>query len=168
MSESWGVLIITLAIGFPACTPSPPTPSQELAHIWSSTNTSAVERRDAINRCFTNGTPISRVVASLGKNYELVIPYSGITLDGSKLTRSLNYRLSSREFIGIGTTAALDEDELTGRFTGAGVCQLIPLSEFEVAKTNGNEGSQPSGAANRSQPIRAETNRTSAAAGSGR
>lgn len=119
--------LLTLMLVLVACT-SARTPQEKLARLWASKDASANERCVAINQCFTNGTPISQVVAVLGNNYLLVIPYSGITAPGGTLTRSLDYELGGGKSITIGTTARLDGDELAAKFTGAGVLQLTPLT----------------------------------------
>jgi len=127
-----GLVILTLVLG--ACG-SAHTPEQSLARLWSSKDTSAKERCDAINRCFSNGTPISQVVAVLGNNYVLLIPYSGITSPGGTLTRSLIYESGGGKSIMIGTSAPLDGDELASKFTGAVVLQTIPLADLEGTKS---------------------------------
>jgi hypothetical protein len=142
MHQLLKILMVLVVVGLASCK-SGTTRERELALIWTSNDASAKERCDAINRCFTNGTPIVRVVGTLGNNYTLVIPYSGITSPGGRLTRGLLYELGDGRQISIGTTAALDENEMAANFTGAGVLQSLPLSESEKRMTNANHERQP-------------------------
>ena len=60
-------------------------------------------------------------------------------------------------------------DRATPTFYFSGVAMLVGGLVAAVApRKQGREKAQPDGAANRNQPIRSETNRTSAAAGSDR
>ena len=166
--------------------------ADELSRVWSDPAKSVRERADAVNRAFTNGTPVSVVVATLGTNY---------TLSGSSArlwagsgpeppnTFWLSYRFGEDE-VAIETSAVFgrDLDPLSCKFTGAGYSFPVGSStkttnHIWIGKADESppewvkksvEGAnriligQPGGAVNRSQPVRAETNRTSSAAGSGR
>jgi hypothetical protein len=142
MYQLLNLFMVTLVVGFAGCK-SGVTRERELARIWTSNDASANERCNAINRCFTNGTPITRVVGVLGKHYLLVIPYSGITSPGGRLTRSLLYELDDRQQISVGTTAGLDENEMAANFTGAGVLQILLPRESEKRMTNASHERQP-------------------------
>ena len=126
--------------------------SDELLRVWSAPGVPARERAAAVNRCFTNGTPISLIVSNLGTNYTRLTPFSMAGRRGP-LTSELMYKFG-RESVCIGTTASPDAPLLSSRFTGAGYTVPAPTG-------------QPGGAANRSQPVGSETNRSSPAAGSG-
>src|SRR5262245_27237674 len=54
------LLILTTGVAFAG---------DELSRIWQAAGRSVRERADAVNRAFTNGTPIPVVVAALGTNY---------------------------------------------------------------------------------------------------
>src|SRR3954471_13247983 len=50
----------------------------ELVRIWSTAGMPVRERAAAVNRAFTNGTPMQAVVAVLGTNYSLSRPFSAV------------------------------------------------------------------------------------------
>jgi hypothetical protein len=131
-----------------------PTPDRRLRAIWSAKGVPAKERCAAINACFTNGTPMRDVVAVLGKQDNMIITTSLSWPPETQNQRIWVYRFGSKEVLisstGAGTTPLDDRG-----FAGATVGFADSLG-------------QPDGAANGSQPIRSETNRTSGAAGSRR
>jgi len=141
----------------------------ELSRIWRTPGKSVRERADAVNRAFTNGTPVSVVAVTLKTKYTRCMSSARVWIvDGPELPNTLwlSYRFGEEQ-VTIGTTAVLgrDLDALTGKFTGAGYS--LPVSRSSES-TNRIWIGQPDGAANRSQPVRSETNSTPAAAGSGR
>src|SRR5258706_8522902 len=142
---------------------------EELSRVWSDRSTTVRQRADAVNRAFTNGTPVSVVVAALGTNYTCCMSSARVWMGpGPEPPNNLwlSYRFGEEE-VTIGTSAVLGRglDALTGKFTGAGYS--LPVRRSTEA-TNRIRIGQPDGAANRSQPVRAETNSTSPAAGSRR
>ena len=141
----------------------------ELSRVWRAPGKSVRERADAVNRAFTNGTPVSVVVAALGSNYTRCMNSARLWMGPGPEppnTLWLSYRFGDEE-VTIHTSAVLgrDLDALTGKFTGAGYS--LPLRRSNEA-TNRIRIGQPDGAANGSQPGRSETNRPSGAAGSRR
>jgi hypothetical protein len=124
------------------------------------------ELAEAVNRRFTNGTPISYVVSILGKNDSTLRPFSAIDPATGRrpvgATCSLMYSFGE-DTVYIGTTAALDADPLPAKFSGAGYTTHVKGTQSIVSG-----GGQSASAANGSQPIRSETNGTSGAAGSRR
>jgi hypothetical protein len=138
---------------------------EELARVWSAPSVSVKDRAAAVNRAFTNGTPMSVVVASLGTNFVRFAPISTVWVGSGpepRKTSGLRYGFGEKS-VYISTTASISEDPLYGRFVGAGyTLAVVPLS------TNQPANGQQDGAANGSQPIRSETNSTSSAAGSRR
>ena len=147
----------------------PAAAGEDLSRIWSGRSATVRQRADAVNRAFTNGTPVSVVVAALGTNYTLCMSSARVWVGPGPEppnTLWLSYRFGEEE-VTIGTSAVLgrDLDALTGKFTGAGYS--LPVRPSTQA-TNRIRIGQPDGAANGSQPIRSETNRTSSAAGSRR
>jgi hypothetical protein len=142
---------------------------EDLSRIWSDRSATVRQRADAVNRAFTNGTPVSVVVAALGTNYTRCMSSARVWMGPGPEppnTLWLSYRFGEEE-VTIGTSAVLgrDLDALTGKFTGAGYS--LPVRPSTQA-TNRIRIGQPDGAANRSQPVRSGTNDTSAAAGSRR
>ena len=87
--------------------------------MWAATNLSVRERSEAVNRYFTNGTPVPRIVEVLGTNFTRLTPYSAVSVDGSRITCSLLYKFGEEDVV-IGTTAGLDQEPATAYFTGAG------------------------------------------------
>ena len=165
---------------------------EELSRIWSDRSMTVRQRADAVNRAFTNGTPVSVVVAALGTNYTRCMSSARLWLGPGPEppnTLWLSYRFGEEE-VTIGTSAVLgrDLDPLSGKFTGAGYSwpvrrstettnriwigqatgSLPEWAKESAETTNRIRIGQPDGAANGSQPIRSETNRTSSAAGSRR
>jgi hypothetical protein len=161
----------------------------ELSRIWSAPGASVQERAAAVNRSFTNGMAVSVIVAALGTNYTLCGSSARLWVGPgpeSPNTFWLSYRFGEEE-VTIGTSAVFgrDLDPLSSKFTGAGYSWPVRHSPAttnriwigqatgslpEWAKkspqtTNRIQIGQPDGAANRSQPIPSETNRTSSAAG---
>src|ERR1035437_9744215 len=126
---------------------------QNLRGVWTASNASVQQRAAAANSCFTNGTPIRQVLRVLGKWDEHHQTFT--TVDPSELDhRGLVYRFGS--------------DYITIRAKGAPGTRTEDCAfEEAFAWTNRIWIGQPDGAANRSQPVRSETNRTSLAAGSG-
>jgi hypothetical protein len=97
---------------------------EELSRIWLDRSTTVRQRADAVNRAFTNGTPVSAVVATLGTNYTLCMSSARVWMGPGPEppnTLWLSYRFGEEE-VTIGTSAVLgrDLDALTGKFTGAG------------------------------------------------
>jgi len=133
---------------------------EELLRVWSLPKAPVWERADAVNRSFTNRTPVTAIVAVLGTNYtHWYSPISTVWLGPGPeppKTSGLKYRFGG-EYVIVHTTADLSADPLTGRFTRA-----------SAQTTNGVWVGQPGSAANRSQPVWSETNRTAVPAGSGR
>jgi len=126
---------------------------QNLRAIWTATNSMAQQRAAAVNSCFTNGTPITRVLAILGKWDEHHQTFT--TLDPSDSEyRGLVYRFGS--------------DRITVRAKGT------PGTRTENCTFAGAFAWRPAdvgrqlGPVNRSLPVRSETNRSPPAAGSGR
>src|ERR1035437_3599104 len=68
---------------------------QQLRTIWSATNVTASERCLAVNACFTNGTPIHRVLGVIGKNYELHITTTATWPPETANSRTLVYRFGT-------------------------------------------------------------------------
>jgi len=142
---------------------------EELSRAWSDPSLSVRQRADAVNRAFTNDTPVSVVVAALGTNYWLCGNSARLWMGRGPEppnTFWLSYRFGEDE-VTIGTSAVFgqDLDPLSCKFTGAGYS--LP-SKHSTQTTNQIKMGQQDGAANGSQPIRSETNRTSSAAGSRR
>jgi hypothetical protein len=139
---------------------------KELLRAWSAPQLHSWERAEAVNRHFTNGTPVSTIVAVLGTNFTYDTPYSSVWIGpGPERPRTigLEYRFGDEAVI-IGTSALLGGNgvhPLKAEFTRAGYAK--PASR-PVEKS----GSQHNGAAKRSQPVSAQTNRTPAAAASRR
>jgi hypothetical protein len=96
----------------------------ELLRLWSAPGASVRERADAVNRAFTNGTPIMAVVAVLGTNYTTFEkPYSGVWMGpgagpepGQNL--AMIYAFGDDE-VYIWTKEPKNLDPLTGKFTSA-------------------------------------------------
>ena len=142
---------------------------EELSRIWSDRSATVRQRAGAVNRAFTNGTPVSVVVAALGTNYTRCMMSARIWMGPGPEppnTLWLSYRFGDEQ-VTIGTSAVLgrDLDALTGKSTGAGYSLPVRSS---TGVTNRVRIGQPDGPANGSQPIRSETNTTSGAAGSRR
>jgi hypothetical protein len=96
----------------------------ELSRTWRAPGKSVRERADAVNRAFTNGTPVAVVVAALGTNYARCMSSARLWMGPRPEppnTLWLSFRFGENE-VTIGTSAVLgrDLDVLTGKFTGAG------------------------------------------------
>ena len=143
--------------------------SEELSRVWSDPSISVKDRASAVSRAFTNGTSVSVVVAALGTNYTLCGSSARVWVGAGPEppnTFWLSYRFGEDE-VTIGTSAVFgrDLDPLSCKFTGAGHSLAI---NRRTETTNRIRIRQQDGAANRSQPVGSQTNRTSATAGSGR
>ena len=133
---------------------------------WSARGISVRARATAVNRCFTNGTPMRAIVAVLGTNYIVSRPISGVWVGPGPEPRKTSGLIYSfgEECVTIGTTAAINADPLTGEFTGAGYAfHATPYSPQTTMWIR-----QPDGAASGSQPNPSGTNSTASAAGSRR
>ena len=141
----------------------------QLLRVWSRPGISVRDRAGAVNRLFTNGTPIRTVVAVLGSNYGVLRPFSSVWVGPGpepRKTCSLYYSFGEDQ-VTIGTSADIAGDPLSGWFTGAGYS--LPVTQPQPTEgTNRVLRGQQDGPANGSQPIRSETNRMSPAAGSRR
>jgi hypothetical protein len=159
-------LIAFMAIALSGCAPAPNKAEQDFLRMWSAHTNSVQELAEAVNRRFTNGTPISYIVSILGKNDSTLRPFSAIDPATGRTpvgaTCSLMYSFGE-DTVYIRTTAPLDADPLPAKFTGAGFTMHVKGTQTIVYG-----GGQPTGAAKGSQPIRSETNGTSGAAGSRR
>jgi hypothetical protein len=125
---------------------------QSLRAIWSGTNATVQQRVAAVNSCFTNGTPIKRVVGVLGKWDEHHQTFTAEPLD-------LGYR---------GVVYRFGPERITIRAKGAPGTPTENCTFAGAFAWRPADFGQQRGAANRSQPVRPQTNQTSAAAGSGR
>jgi len=67
------VLVLTIAIvtgsTMYSASSSRRASERKLLRVWTSPGSSVEERAEAVNRCFTRGTPISSIVAVLGTNH---------------------------------------------------------------------------------------------------
>ena len=158
-----------LAVGFLGWSTVLASASEELSRVWSDPSISVRDRASALNRAFTNGTPVSVVVAALGTNYTLCGSSARLWVGPSPEppnTFWLSYRFGEDE-VTIGTSAVFGRDlyPLSCKFTGAGYLWPVRSS---TETTNRIRIGQPDGAANGSQPFSSDTNRTSSAAGSRR
>ena len=147
-----------------SCTRPHTLAEEDLLRVWLAPDVPVKDRADAINICFTNGTPIPNIVALLGTHYSIFTPFSSVWAGPGpepRRTSGLIYTFGA-EWVIIGTAADIRANPLTGTFTGAGYS--LPIT----SSTNQIDNGQPGGSANRSQPVRPETNRTSERAGSGR
>jgi hypothetical protein len=126
----------------------------ELSRIWRAPGKSVRERADAVNRAFTNGTPVSVVLAALGTNYTRCMSSARVWM-GPGLeppnTLWLSYRFGKEE-VTIHSSAVLgrDSDALTGKFTGAGYS--LPVRPSTEA-TNRSRIGQPDGAVTGPQKV---------------
>src|SRR4030095_6079770 len=88
----------------------------KLARVWSASNVSMRDRAAAVNQAFTNGTPMSVVVAALGTNYVASAPISTVSVfrgpERAK-TSGLLYGFGEKSAY-ISTTASISEDPLYG------------------------------------------------------
>jgi hypothetical protein len=91
--------------------------AEELSRKWSSPGASGPERAAALNETFTNGTPMSAVVAVLGSNYTRVSPIS-IPGPQPRNTSGLIYRFAEQEIV-IVSTAATNANPVSGTFIRA-------------------------------------------------
>ncbi len=158
-----------LAIAFVGWSVVLASATEELSRVWSDPSISIKARASAVNRAFTNGTPVSVVVAALGTNYMLCGSSARLWVGPgpeSPNTFWLSYHFGEEE-VTIGTSAVFgrDLDPLSSKFAGAGYSWPVRPS---TEATNRIRIGQPGGAANRSQPVHPETNPASAATGSRR
>jgi hypothetical protein len=140
---------------------------EELSRVWSTPNISVQQRAAAVNQSFTNGTPVSVVVAALGTNYTCCFSSARVWLGPRPEPRNtwwLSYSFGE-EAVTIHTSAGESEDPLTGTFSGAGYSMPVGKS---TQMTNRIWIGPKEGAPNWNQPIHSKTNGTSSAAGSRR
>jgi hypothetical protein len=98
------------------------SPEQELSRVWAAPKVSAQQRAAAVNRAFTNGTPMSVVISALGTNYTRFSPTSTVWMGPDPEPRKISglmYRFGE-EWVVINTSAGIAEKILAGTFTGAG------------------------------------------------
>jgi hypothetical protein len=93
---------------------------EQLLRVWSAPRAYIRERAAAVNRSFTNGTPVTAVVAMLGTNY---MPWHSSTAwpgpgPEPPKTSGLKY-LFGEDYVIVHTTADPNADPLTGRFIRA-------------------------------------------------
>lgn len=106
----------------------------ELSRIWREPNATVQQRAAAVNRAFTNGTPVSVVVAALGTNYALCGSSARIWAGPQPEppnTFWLSYRFGKDE-VTVGTSAVFgrDLDPLSCKFTGAGYTLPVKTNHF--------------------------------------
>src|SRR5438105_14522561 len=105
---------------------------EELSRIWSDRSMTVRQRADAVNRAFTNGTPVSVVVSALGTNYRLCGSSARLWMGPGPEppnTFWLSYRFGKDE-VTIGTSAVFGRDlnPPSCKFTGAGYSLPVRLS----------------------------------------
>jgi hypothetical protein len=140
--------------------------SDELSRIWAGPSETVRERARAVNRAFTNGTPVSVVVGALGTKHTLCGMSARLWLGPGpepSNTLWLSYRFGEGQ-VTIHTTAVLGRelDVLASKFTSAGY-SLPPGPSIEP--TDRVQTGEPSDPTNGRQPSRSEPNQTEAAAG---
>src|SRR5690349_4053016 len=103
-----GILVYSLAF----C-----SAAEQLPPRWLLSGASGPEQAHAMNEIFTNGTPMSALVAALGTNYTRV---SAISIPGPqpRNTSGLIYRFAKQEIL-IVSTAATNADPVSGTFISA-------------------------------------------------
>jgi hypothetical protein len=113
--------MILVALALSGCEKITLTPAEHrLQRLWADPHLSVRERATAVNQCFTNGTPIRRIIEVLGTSFIRVTPYSLVSVDGSKITCWLEYKFGD-ESVTIDTTAGLGlANPESSDFTGAG------------------------------------------------
>jgi hypothetical protein len=84
---------------------------------------------EAVNQCFTNGTPIPRIIEVLGTNFSRVTPFSLVSVNGGSVKCWLEYRFGD-EFVTIQTSAGLEEEPVTANFVGAGYSLPIQNQKY--------------------------------------
>ena len=97
--------------------------SENLSRVWRDPNATVQQRAAAVNRAFTNGTPLSVVVAALGTNYGCCFSSARLYL-GPPPEPPNTYWLSyefGKDKVTLGTSAVFgqDLDVLASKFTGA-------------------------------------------------
>jgi hypothetical protein len=105
-----------------------------LLQVWQASDAPVKARADAVNRCFTNGTPIPRIVAVLGNGYSRFTPFSAVWAGPGpepRKTSGLIYQFGAESVV-IGTTADISADPLSGAFTGAGYSLPVTASTNTV------------------------------------
>jgi len=112
---------------------------QELLRLWKAPGVSVRERAAAVNRFFTNGTPIPMIVAALGTNYTRCGSSATVWLGPGpepRKTSWLSYPFGE-ESVTIGTTAPWNADPVTSAFafTGAGY-SFPPVTRPTQTATN--------------------------------
>ena len=150
---------VTVMLAAFVCSAAPAEAQQELLRTWSGATNSVQTKALAVHGYFKNGCPIRYVVSILGTNYSLVEFIPG----DRKATTHLGYPFGE-DMVYIETTAPTRADPLAYTFTGVSYTFSHKNGAVFIRSVEG----QPDGPANRSQPVRSETNRTSAADGSGR
>jgi hypothetical protein len=126
---------------------------QNVRDIWSATNTTAQQRAAAVNSCFTNGTPISRVLDVIGKwdeHHQKITTADPV----EKESRALVYRLGP--------------DRITIHAKGSPGTRTENCAFVGAFVWRPSDFGQQRGAANWSQPVLPDTNRAPPAAGSSR
>ena len=126
--------------------------ADDLRRMWTVRTNSVEELATAINKQFTNGTPMGQVVRVLGRQDTMYITTTLSWPPETQNQRVWVYRFGSREILVRSTGGATTPLSDRG-FAGA---QAVPRDKPGQPQ-RGADGSQPSGS---------PTNRTSAAAGS--
>jgi hypothetical protein len=121
---------VFLTIAFLGCSAVLALARDELSRTWTSSRAPVWERADVVNRAFTNGTPMTIVVAALGTNYTPCFSSARVWLGPGPEppnTPWLSYRFGEDE-VTIHTSATISEGPTKGKFTGAGysVAQRTP------------------------------------------
>lgn len=107
---------------------------EELSRIWRDPNATVQQRAAAVDRAFTNGTPLSVVVAALGTNYALCGSSARLWAGPQPEppnTFWLSYSFGKDE-VTLGTSAVFgrDLDILACKFTGAGYSLAPKTNNF--------------------------------------
>jgi hypothetical protein len=158
-------LFIIFLLGFAfGCRPTQTPSERKLLRIWSAPGASVDERAEAVDRYFTNGTPITSIISLLGTNYTEfhLVAYVWTGKPYMEKAMELTYDFGTQS-VYIEALAPKDAPSLSAGYNGAHSSEW--MARLKSLRTNYMGPGQLNDATNWSQPFTSDTNRTSSPGG---
>jgi hypothetical protein len=144
------LLAALLAGCLTGCSASPTSAEKVMLAIWTNSSATPEEKAGAIMRCYTNGTPVSKIAFVLGKGGSGVVPFSSTNGSGGPAHPWLLYK---DQKVTILSSAPLGSDPLSGNFIGVGIWSETTTSTNATRERAPSADEPPPVSATQGEPV---------------